>query len=176
MASELQAVMSVPSRRTRPAVGRTMPQMAFRSVDFPAPLLPTRVTISPASTRRLTWRRIWTSPYPALSCSISSTGPLRIAAPEIGGHYVGIVEHVHGRPLRQLLAVEEHHDAVRQIADGLHHVLDDDEGDALLTNPLDEADGGVDLGGGEPGHDLVQEEDGGAHGQRPRPLPSPPLP
>src|SRR5215471_15021383 len=164
MASELQPVMSVPSRRTRPAVGRTMPQMALRSVDFPAPLLPTRVTISPVSTRRLTWRRICTSPYPALSCSTSSTGPLCLAASEVGGHHVGIVEHLHGRPLRQPLAVEEHHDAIRQIADGLHHVLDHDEGDALAADPLDEADGGVDLGGVEAGHDLVQEEHGGPHG------------
>src|SRR5215471_3623905 len=166
MASELQPVISVPSSRTRPAVGGTMPQMALRSVDLPAPWLPTSVTMSPASTRRLTWRRIWTSPYPALSCSTSSTGPLRIAASEVGGHHVGIVEHLHGRALRQLLAVEEHDDAIRQIADGLHHVFDHDQGDSLAADPFDEADGGVDLGGVEPGHDLVQEEHGGPHGER----------
>src|SRR5262245_45909865 len=166
MASELHPVMSVPSSLTRPAVGRTMPQMALSSVDLPAPLLPTSVTISPASTRRLTWRRICTSPYPALSCSISSTGALRVTASEVGGHHVGVAEHLRGRALRQLLAVEENHDAIREVANGLHHVLDDDEGGAAIADALDEGDGGVDLGGVEPGHDLVQEEHGGAHGQR----------
>src|SRR6266571_2956306 len=165
MASEVQPVMSVPSRATRPALGRMMPQMVLSRVDFPAPLLPTSVTISPASTDRLTWRRICTSPYPTLSCSTSSMALLREAAAEIGGDDVRVVEHLPRRAFRQLLAVEKHHDTVGEVADGLHHVLDHHQGDAAVANALDQGYRHVDLRGIEPRHHLVEEEHGRPHGE-----------
>ena len=58
MASDVQPVMSTPCRATRPAVGRTIPQMALSSVDLPAPFEPTSVTISPAATETLTSLKI----------------------------------------------------------------------------------------------------------------------
>ena len=42
---------SLPSSTTRPRDGRTSPNTAFISVDFPAPFGPISVTISEASTR-----------------------------------------------------------------------------------------------------------------------------
>ena len=43
-------------RRTVPSVGVSAPAMVMSVVDLPAPLGPTRVTISPSSTVRLTPR------------------------------------------------------------------------------------------------------------------------
>lgn len=45
-----RAVMSSPSSVTRPDRARGSPQMLISSVDFPAPLAPISVTISPRST------------------------------------------------------------------------------------------------------------------------------
>ena len=39
--------MSRPSKTIEPSIGSTRPEMAFKSVDFPAPLVPRRATISP---------------------------------------------------------------------------------------------------------------------------------
>ena len=58
----LSAVMSVPSTTTAPEVGRSMPLIRLRSVDFPDPLRPTSTAISPcpiaASTSRKTTRSL----------------------------------------------------------------------------------------------------------------------
>ena len=47
-------VMSRPSKAIDPAMGSTSPEMALSSVDFPAPLVPSRATISPSCTSRST--------------------------------------------------------------------------------------------------------------------------
>ena len=45
-----------PSKKTVPDTGRTSPEIVRRVVDLPAPLAPSRATISPWSTARLTSR------------------------------------------------------------------------------------------------------------------------
>jgi len=47
-------VMSTPSNTICPAAGVTRPDTALSSVDLPAPLVPSRATISPRSTSRST--------------------------------------------------------------------------------------------------------------------------
>jgi len=46
-----------PSRRIRPEVGRTNPRIELMSVDLPDPEAPTKATVSPGSTVRLTRSR-----------------------------------------------------------------------------------------------------------------------
>ena len=50
MASGAARVMSRPSKTTRPALGRTSPEIARSVVLLPLPLAPSSVTISPAAT------------------------------------------------------------------------------------------------------------------------------
>ena len=50
------AVMFWPLNSTVPLRGSMMPEMVFRMVLLPAPLLPSTVAICPRSTRRLTPR------------------------------------------------------------------------------------------------------------------------
>ena len=54
--------MRLPSNQTSPVVGRIKPEMVRNVVLLPAPLAPSNVTISPASTCRLTPRSACTLP------------------------------------------------------------------------------------------------------------------
>ena len=62
MAALAVPAMSVPSKRTVPAVGRKMPLTLLLRVDLPAPLEPSSATISPASTASETPRSTSTGP------------------------------------------------------------------------------------------------------------------
>ena len=60
MADELDLttkVISRPSNMTAPLSASTTPQIALRRVDLPAPLVPSRATISPWATSRSTSRK-----------------------------------------------------------------------------------------------------------------------
>jgi hypothetical protein len=46
--------MSVPSNTIAPPVGSTSPEIDLSSVDLPAPLVPSRATISPSPTSKST--------------------------------------------------------------------------------------------------------------------------
>ena len=56
------SVMSSPSNTTVPPLGPSSPQMPLSSVDLPAPLVPSRATISPRPTSKSTPKRICTRP------------------------------------------------------------------------------------------------------------------
>ncbi len=62
VASADSLVMFSPLKATDPARGRTRPQIPLSSVDLPAPLVPSRATISPLLTSKSTPKRIWTRP------------------------------------------------------------------------------------------------------------------
>jgi hypothetical protein len=53
-------VMSRPSKTMAPPLASTSPEMARSSVDFPAPFVPRRATISPSSTSKSTPNSTWT--------------------------------------------------------------------------------------------------------------------
>src|SRR5215472_3665669 len=57
--------IEAPLKRMEPRQVRTIPEMVRLIVDFPAPLGPRTVTISPACTAKFTPRRISVPPYPA---------------------------------------------------------------------------------------------------------------
>ena len=55
-------VISWPLKEIEPSRGRSMPESERRMVDFPAPLAPMRVTISPFSTLNETPCSAWIAP------------------------------------------------------------------------------------------------------------------
>src|SRR5258708_24647638 len=93
------------------------------AVVFPAPLRPTRVAISPASARRVTPRSAWASPYQAERPVTSS-----IDLPEVRAHHRGVLANGRVRTLRDHLALLQHDDIVRELADHAHVVLDEHDG------------------------------------------------
>ena len=56
-------LMSVPSWLMLPRLGATRPEIARRTVDFPAPLVPSSAIVSPRRSSRLTPKSTWTWPY-----------------------------------------------------------------------------------------------------------------
>ena len=56
-------LMSTPSWLMLPRVGETSPEMARKTVDFPAPLVPRSAIVSPRRSSRFTPNRTWTCPY-----------------------------------------------------------------------------------------------------------------
>src|SRR5690242_10123330 len=78
------AVMSAPSKVTRPAEARMMPISVFKSVVLPMPLWPSTPTNSPAATANDTPFSTWMRPYPAESSptvSMASLSPRRRPGP-----------------------------------------------------------------------------------------------
>ena len=85
--SLVRPISSLPSKRTEPVRWPTMPMIDFSVVVLPAPLRPSSVTTSPASTSKVTPCSTWDSPYQACSPSTASSGAtlgLSMADPEIG--------------------------------------------------------------------------------------------
>ena len=115
----LAAWMSSPSNRTLPAVCGVMRDKTLLSVDLPAPLLPSRATISPRPTSRLTPLRIWITPYPAQRSRTSSTGapalqPRRGAVAQIGLDHARVGRDRRRRAVGDDAAVAQHVDALRE--------------------------------------------------------------
>src|SRR4029450_6481870 len=69
-----------PSTDTTPASGRSAGARPWARVDLPAPLSPTRATISPASIRSDVWSRTWSSPNRLHRPSTTSSGGRGAAA------------------------------------------------------------------------------------------------
>src|SRR4051812_35937083 len=88
-----------PAKRIAPRHGRSTPEIARLSVDFPAPLEPSTATISPGATARSTPRRISVAPYPAcrlvmLRMGSAIGGPAHAAGgavAQIGFHHARIL-------------------------------------------------------------------------------------
>src|SRR5260370_31777335 len=124
-------VMSRPSKLTFPDDGRSRPPTARSSVVLPAPLGPSRATISPASTcsEASTTAAIW--PYCTRSRSTcSSMLDLRT---DIGGHHLGIAAHRVGRAARDHATEVEHVDVVAQAEDEVDVVLDHQHAEVELA-------------------------------------------
>ena len=75
-----------------------------------------------------------------------------------------------GRALGDPLAGIHHEDVVAQGANGLHDVLDHEDGDALAADLVDQRDADLQLGGIETGEPFVEQEQPGAGGERAREL------
>src|SRR3954467_11382725 len=171
---------SVPSKVTAPSICRCRPMTERSRVVLPAPLRPTRVTTSPGATSMLTSVRTRASPYQAerpetssmrdssclaMACAVavvvrvsSLMGCSEVCrdAPLVGAHLVV-------GPLRQHLTRLEHRDGVRERADDVHVVVDEDDG-APCRELLDERDGPVDVLDAHAGGRLVEQQQPGVEG------------
>src|SRR6185312_984982 len=169
-------VTSSPSKVTRPRHGVIVPAMARNIVVLPAPLAPTMAVSSPRPALSDTPHNTCTSPYPVSSASTERSVSGMAGAPlqfggELGVAQIGfddlrVLRDFGRHTLGQLLAEIEHDDAVRQAHDGLHQVLDDQDGDAAGADLADDADHVLDLGGVEAGQDLIEHQQLWLRGER----------
>src|SRR6266542_6276256 len=156
--------MSCPSRRMRPAIGRMKPLIVLSAVDLPLPFAPSRATTSPRRTARSTPRRTWICPYPATRPSTASRGP---SVSKVGLQHLAIPRHVFWCAVGDDLPVVEDDDPVRHRHDELDGVLDEDDGDPfLLHEPADNPEKLLAYRRRQSDGGLVEEEEGGARGQR----------
>src|SRR2546425_10210436 len=123
------APRSSPAKRNSPERARCSPAIVLTSVLLPAPFGPMTETTSPASTSSVASHTAGASPYAMASRRTSSNmglaqidldharGPHRLARTAGGDD----------------LAPVQHHHAVRQLEDGAHQVLDEEDGDRKST-------------------------------------------
>src|SRR5262249_21795408 len=138
-----------------PALARTTPEMALRSVVLPAPFGPTMVMNSPSRTSSDRPSIAWSPPYATLSPEIfNMTTP---ALAEIGLADNGIASDFVRRPARQPASVVQHHQAIGQANHRVHRVLDDGDRDAVDAETTDQGRHHFDAVGREPRQRLVEQ-------------------
>src|SRR5512132_2292611 len=129
-ASGLLRAICLPSNTISP-VWRTVPDTARSVVVLPAPLAPSRATISPSATVSETPCRALIGPYrastPRSSSSVDTLGP------QVGLDHVRICLHLAGRSLRDLAAEVEHVYAVADRHHQLHVVFDEQDRQVEIT-------------------------------------------
>src|SRR5262245_15791958 len=111
-----------------PREGFTMPNTARSSVDFPAPFAPMIETISSARTSAETPWSTSISPYPACTSSRRSNTSRAGSATKIRLDDLRVPAHRFGRALGDFLAVVEYDDALGDVHDHVHVVLDQQHG------------------------------------------------
>src|SRR3989454_5629867 len=185
-----------PANLISPLRGTTSPATVFRSVVFPAPFAPISATISPGCTASETpWRASTPAPYATSTPRTSRSAPSRdadgaeadgvwpvpprgagSAAPtvvlaEIGLNDRVVPDDLRRRALGDLLSVVEDDDPLGEGHHDLHDVLDHAQRQAeLAVDPAHQLHRGRRLGGSEPRHGLVEQEQAGLGGERPRDL------
>ena len=89
---------------------------------------------------------------------------------EVSPHDLGPPHHVVGTALGEHFPVVEDNDAIGQRHHRTHHVLDEDNGRALLADAPDQRDGLVDLARRQTAQHLVEQDQPRSRGQRTRQL------
>src|SRR5215831_20332050 len=121
--------------------------MPLSVVVLPAPFAPIKQTNSPCSTPRSMPLTAWMPPYAtcrrlnsssARADTRSSLQLERDLAAEIGGDDLGVILHFRRRPLRDLAAVVEHQHAIAHAHHQLHIVLDQQDGDSVAADFLEQ--------------------------------------
>src|SRR5512133_1332145 len=143
----------LPSNSIMPRFSLTTPEMVFSVVDFPAAFPPTRATISPSSTSSdIPWRT-WRSPY---ATSISRTLSKEVLLSQVCLDHPLVLRDFRGRPLGDLLAVVQDDYPLGYIHSRGHDVLDHDQRDPAVPQPLDDAQHLHELRGVKSRHHLVE--------------------
>src|SRR5216683_3047907 len=137
--------MSLPSKTIVPLGGCMSPEIVRRVVVLPAPLLPMSATTSPCPTDSVMPRSARTRPYRASTLS-SSRSAIRRPSPVPSGAFAEVRLDDPLIPADRLrwaegdeLAVVEHRDVPRDSHDHLHVVLDEEDGDPLGEDLVDES-------------------------------------
>src|ERR671916_2425511 len=139
-----------PSRRRR------IPMMARNVVVLPAPLRPSRVTVSPSRMSRSTPWRTWLSPYQALRPRTSRSGALLMLGSHIGFAHPRIGADGLVGSVGQDLAAGENGDAVAQVGHHVEIVLHHQHG-AVAGDAPDEIRDAADILMPHAGHGLVEQ-------------------
>src|SRR5438093_13419142 len=84
---------------------------------------------------------------------------MRRLFPKVGLHDFGVADHDLRVAVGDLAPGHEHRDALGEFHHRAHHVLDHDDRDTLLLQAEEEREDVVHLGGGQPGHGLVGNEE-----------------
>src|SRR5262244_3109398 len=119
--------MSCPLKLMRPLRTGKSPMMLSMVVVLPAPLRPTRHTVSASPTRRATSRSTWAGPRKVLRRDASS---MAVRPQHVGGDLL-VVADLLGGAVGKDGALVHGHDARTVREDHVHVVLDDDGGDPL---------------------------------------------
>src|SRR5262245_44812864 len=136
-------VIRSPSKKTSPAVMLVSPRIVLSSVERPAPLAPTTLTHSPASTVRLMSNRTGSRPYPAripLSSSIGILVTSLVGLAEVHRPDLGIGDDVVGAAGGDQATLAEDVNQVALPQDGLDVVLDEQHGEAEVLLQLAQQD------------------------------------
>src|ERR687889_63935 len=141
----------VPSRRRR------IPMMARNVVVLPAPLRPSRVTVSPSRMSRSTPWRTWLSPYQALRPRTSRSGALLMLGSHIGFAHPRIGADGLVGPVGQNLSAGQDGDAVAQVGHHVEIVLDHQHG-AVPSDAPDKVGDSADILVTHAGHGLVEQQ------------------
>src|SRR5450755_750648 len=120
MRSERHAPIALFSNVTLPLRLATIPMMLRSVVVLPAPLRPTRVTISPSPTSKSTPRTIWLSSYQALS-----PRTLSMLAAQVGVDDALVAAHFGVAAFNEDRAALHHRDAVAKLGDDAQIVFDE---------------------------------------------------
>src|SRR5690348_8422109 len=99
-------VMSRPSKATRPEKAGNRPQIVLLRVDLPAPLEPSKATISPSFKDKSIPLKTSTRPYPPRRLAISSMRDLHPS--EIRLDHRGVRGDFRRRAVRDQAAVRQH--------------------------------------------------------------------
>src|SRR6266545_4333143 len=124
---------SAPSRRTVPERIGWRPAIALMSVVFPAPFGPTTVTRSRGRTLSDTSQTATASPCATSRCSTSSIG-----LAQIGPDDLRVSHDLARESFGDHLSVVQQHDAVGEVEDRRHDVLDEDDRRAAVADLADE--------------------------------------
>src|SRR5438128_7633287 len=148
------APRSSPAKRNSPERARCSPAIVLTSVLLPAPFGPMTETTSPASTSTVASHTAGASPYAMASRRTSSNmGLAEIDLDDARGAH-RLARTAGGDDL----ALVQHHHAVRQLEDGAHQVLDEENGHPTLADLADQVDRARDLPGVEARQHLVEQD------------------
>src|SRR6202012_4060557 len=123
-----------------PRLASIRPTSDFRKVVLPAPLVPSKSTVSPARTSRSTPHSTCMVPYPASTpCAVSrdrvSSGGM-LASEEHFDHLRNL-DRDRELALEDFLAGIQHDDAIGDVLDETHEVLDHDDRHPAFGQGLD---------------------------------------
>src|SRR3569832_378524 len=163
-------VMSSPPRRMLPWRASISPTSDFRNVVLTAPLAPRSSTVSPGRTSRSTLHSTCMVPYPASTPEAASSGGA-------AGCMLASLKHLdHLRlpdrfgelALEDLFAGVLDNDAIGDVLDEAHQMLDHDDRHAPGGERLDALGDPVELGRIEAGRELVEQQQSRRGRQRAR--------
>src|SRR3974377_665474 len=112
MSSASMLVMSCPRNSILPLAGFSIPVIVLMVVLLPAPLAPSRATISPCSTWSEMPFRAWIAPYQVSTPSTLSIAHLRS---QVGVDHLLVLFVLLGCPLGDLLAEVQHGNVIGHV-------------------------------------------------------------